>query len=207
MIPTHANKSGTRYRYYVSQTLIKQQRTEADAGWRIPAADLERLVEGRLTAFLASQTDMFDAIETSIDAIDEQKRLIEQAAACDKTSILTLTIAATLKRSGLADIFAIYTVAPKRPPDRSLLRLIAQAARYREIVLKGQGKPIKTLAAEAGVSPSYFTRVFRLSFLAPDIVRAILQGRQPEAFTAKRLSLDIKLVPGCTEQLNQLGMT
>ena len=73
--------------------------------------------------------------------------------------------------------------------------------------MKGQGKTIKTLAAEAGVSPSYFTRIFRLSFLAPDIVRAILQGRQPETLTAKRLSLDIKLAPSWTEQLNQLGMT
>jgi hypothetical protein len=37
------------------------------------------------------------------------------------------------------------------------------------------------------VSPSYFSRVFRLSFLAPDITKAILQGRHPAEFSAIKL--------------------
>lgn len=45
--------------------------------------------------------------------------------------------------------------------------------------MNSNGKPIQDLAAEVGVSPSYFTRVLRLSFLAPEITRAIIQGRQP----------------------------
>ena len=35
------------------------------------------------------------------------------------------------------------------------------------------------LAEREGVSPSYFTRLVRLSYLAPDITQAILDGRQP----------------------------
>jgi hypothetical protein len=37
------------------------------------------------------------------------------------------------------------------------------------------------------VSPSYFSRVFRLSFLAPDITKAILKGRHPAEFSAIKL--------------------
>jgi DNA invertase Pin-like site-specific DNA recombinase len=48
MTPTHANKKGTRYRYYVSQNLITRGRsTGSDSGRRIPAGDIEALVADR----------------------------------------------------------------------------------------------------------------------------------------------------------------
>jgi hypothetical protein len=37
------------------------------------------------------------------------------------------------------------------------------------------------------VSPSYFTRLVRLSYLAPDITEAILDGRHPRDLTAALL--------------------
>ncbi len=51
--PTHANKKGSRYRYYVSQPLIKRGWLRAsEAACRVPAADLETLVEDRICALL-----------------------------------------------------------------------------------------------------------------------------------------------------------
>ena len=48
MSPTHANKKGTRYRYYMSQSLIKRGRPKiSTTGCRVPAADLEAVVENR----------------------------------------------------------------------------------------------------------------------------------------------------------------
>ena len=44
MTPSHAVKKGTRYRYYVSRSLITKDRTENSAGLRIPAAEIEQLV-------------------------------------------------------------------------------------------------------------------------------------------------------------------
>jgi site-specific DNA recombinase len=49
------------------------------------------------------------------------------------------------------------------------------------------------LAKREGVSPSYFTRLVRLSYLAPDITRAIRDGRQPPALTADKLLLHSRL--------------
>ena len=40
---------------------------------------------------------------------------------------------------------------------------------------------------------SYFTRVLRLSFLAHDIVRAILHDRHPITLTAKRLANELRI--------------
>ena len=56
------------------------------------------------------------------------------------------------------------------------------------------------LAGAAGVSPSYFTRLLKLSYLAPDLVQAILAGRHPLALTAKRLSLDSALPKAWSDQ-------
>jgi len=62
MSPTHSNKHGTRYRYYVSQSLIKRGRPKASgSACRVPAADLEAIVEGRICAFLWDQAAIFSA--------------------------------------------------------------------------------------------------------------------------------------------------
>lgn len=44
LIPSHANKRGVRYRYYVSHHLIKGPKDQAKRGWRLPAVELERSV-------------------------------------------------------------------------------------------------------------------------------------------------------------------
>jgi site-specific DNA recombinase len=48
MTPSHAVKKGTRYRYYVSRSLITKDRTDDSAGLRIPAAEIEQLVSDRV---------------------------------------------------------------------------------------------------------------------------------------------------------------
>ncbi len=74
-----------------------------------------------------------------------------------------------------------------------MLRLLAQAYRYREMVLNARGRTMLDLACEAGVGRPYFSRVVRLGFLAPDVVKAILRDCHPPELTAKRLSLHTKL--------------
>ncbi|MBV9755891.1 MAG: AraC family transcriptional regulator [Alphaproteobacteria bacterium] len=91
-----------------------------------------------------------------------------------------------------------------REPDRSLIRLLGQAARFSEMVMTANGKTMGQLAAEAGVNASYFSRVFRLGFLAPDITIAILRGRQPPALTAQVLIRHGRLAPSWPEQRSQL---
>lgn len=44
MSPTHANKKGKRYRYYTSQAVTKQRKSDAGSITRIPAHDIEVLV-------------------------------------------------------------------------------------------------------------------------------------------------------------------
>jgi len=88
----------------------------------------------------------------------------------------------------------------RRQPDHSLYRLLARAYRYNDMVMRSSGKTISQLAADAGVVRSYFTRILRLSFLAPEIVKAILRDRHPIELTAKRLANELHLPIAWDEQ-------
>ncbi len=52
MRPSHANKKGRRYRYYVSEALIDDGVAHGARGWRIPAAELETAVARAVAAKL-----------------------------------------------------------------------------------------------------------------------------------------------------------
>ena len=80
MIPSHANKKGTRYRYYVSRGLVRGRRTDAPRGRRVPAGDLEALVEKRVCHFLASEVEVFDAIETWVTDVSDRLEIAAGAA-------------------------------------------------------------------------------------------------------------------------------
>ena len=62
LTPSHAVKKGTRYRYYVSTSLITGAAKDQSKGRRIPAANLETLVITRLRTFLADQGAILDAV-------------------------------------------------------------------------------------------------------------------------------------------------
>ena len=76
LTPTHAVKKGTRYRYYVSKSLITGAAKDHSQGRRIPAGNLENLVIGRLRAFLADEGAVLSAISDVEQNGAQQKRLI-----------------------------------------------------------------------------------------------------------------------------------
>ncbi len=132
---------------------------------------------------------------------------IDQSAA-DVEPTLDLSVSARLKRVGMETKLLIDGAGGglRRKPDHGMPRLLAQAHRYREMMLKAQGSTIRDLAQEAGVGRSYFCRVVRLGFLAPDVVTAVLRDRHPLELTAKRLTLHIKLPNAWDDQISALGI-
>ena len=53
---------------------------------------------------------------------------------------------------------------------------------------------------------SYFTRILRLSFLAPEVVKTILRDRHPLELTAKKLAGDTRLPIAWEEQRARFGI-
>ena len=74
MTPTHANKKGVRYRYYVSHALLQGQASQAGSVARISAPDVEALIVNRLRA--------------SRDAGDDasEREIIEKSQPSDRMS-------------------------------------------------------------------------------------------------------------------------
>jgi site-specific DNA recombinase len=54
MSPTHSNKLGVRYRYYVSHALLQQRKAEAGGVVRVPAPEIESLVLDGVCRHLAA---------------------------------------------------------------------------------------------------------------------------------------------------------
>ncbi|MEP3046353.1 MAG: hypothetical protein ABJL55_01030 [Roseibium sp.] len=77
------------------------------------------------------------------------------------------------------DNFAASSAAPK---DQTLIRNIKAANRWYQAVQKGQS--FTEIANREGTSANTVQRVISLAFLAPDIVRDILRGKQPVALTS-----------------------
>jgi hypothetical protein len=83
----------------------------------------------------------------------------------------------------------------------------APARQFNVTLAEGQGVPFAALAQRKGVSRSYFTRLVRLSYLAPDLTQAILDGRQPRDLTAEKLLEHSRLPLAWHEQRATLGFT
>ena len=90
-------------------------------------------------------------------------------------------------------------------PDARLIKLLIRARRFNATLIGSGGVPFAPLAEREGVSRSYFTRLVRLSYLAPDITQAILDGRQPRDLTADKLLAHSRLPLAWDEQRAVLG--
>ena len=75
----------------------------------------------------------------------------------------------------------------QRRTDNTLIKALARAFRWKKMLESGEFTTINELAEHEGIAPSYMTRVMRLTLLAPDIVEAILDGRQGPEVTLGRL--------------------
>src|SRR2546421_10504332 len=92
-------------------------------------------------------------------------------------------------------------------PDARLIKLLLKARRFNATLLDSDDVPFAALAEREGVSPSYFTRLLRLSYLAPDILQAILDGYQPPDLSADKLLAHSRLPLAWHEQRAVLGFT
>jgi hypothetical protein len=70
--------------------------------------------------------------------------------------------------------------------DSALLKALARGFRWRKLLETGDFATIEEIAASERINPSYVSRVLRMTLLAPEIVEAILAGKQPEGLTMAR---------------------
>jgi hypothetical protein len=76
---------------------------------------------------------------------------------------------------------------PAATIDSSMIKAIARAFRWQKLLENGTYSCLDDIAKSEKICASFISRVVRLSLLAPDIVDAILDGRQPAHLTLKTL--------------------
>ena len=91
------------------------------------------------------------------------------------------------------------------PANPVLVRLLVRAHRIRERMLNERNLTLDDIAESEGIGSGYTTRLFRISLLAPSIVSAILNGRQPLELNARRLLEDTRFPLDWNEQRQRLG--
>ena len=88
--------------------------------------------------------------------------------------------------------------------DPALVKALARAFRYQRLLDEGRYASISEMAAAERIERGYLGSLLRLTLLAPDIVEAILDGRQPEGAT---LPLLLKPMPAAwSQQRTALGL-
>jgi site-specific DNA recombinase len=266
LTPTHAVKKGTRYRYYVSTSLIIGAAKNRSMGRRIPAANLETLVITKLQTFLADQGAILDAIRDEYADGAGQRRLIDRGRQIaeelgtlepdqtrammttllsrvdvrsnrveinirrarlvellgtqsidpttqrkrlgnDPEDVLTLTVRARLQRVGREMRMLVENTDDQTTADPGLLRIVARAHDIQARLMQNTDLTVHVIASQERVSANYVYRLLRLPSLAPDIITAIINGKNPPQLTAKKLMRLTPQIPvDWAEQRKLLGI-
>ncbi len=209
LTPSHAQKCKKRYRYYISQKLVTgvTQADEKQRTWRIPALALEGAIAGAVQKRIgllsaAANIQNFPGTESAIPDAREALEIVEQVRIapgrltinlnakrtqklvgaeleCDPDD-LTLELPFSERRRGVEMKIIVGEGAAN--VDQILVENIALANQwYRQLK---DGQSYGAIAAQAGTSKRRVQQLIDLAFLAPDIVRDIVNGTQPVALTS-----------------------
>lgn len=103
----------------------------------------------------------------------------------DDSGTVTVRVPISIRRRGGRKIILApngsktHRPAQRRRVDDALVKAIARAFRWREMLERGSHATITEIAAAERINQSYVCRILRLTLLAPEIIEAILNGRQP----------------------------
>lgn len=252
LTPSHAVKAGKRYRYYVSNNLITGPRAAAPRGRRVPASDIETLVEKTIKDFLSSGTAVLEALSAiGVEQMPKQQILSgaadlargwEQRSPAERRALIrgivsrvviqpehidveidrlqvfdaltqpgkpearrrgeigsgqdpiVLKVDAALKRAGQG-MRLVVRAATAQAPNTTLINLFVKAFDVREKIFNGTGESIEASARRIKTNANYITALLRISFLAPDIVAAVLDGRHPTTLTARNFITKTHTLP------------
>ena len=99
-----------------------------------------------------------------------------------------------------------FTIPPDdrsdEEPDDVLLRLVAHARAAENLIVGGKPAP-----CVSNYSKAHLQRLLRLAWLAPDILKAIVEGKQPVTLTGRRLLRAARIPLEWAEQRRMLGFT
>jgi DNA invertase Pin-like site-specific DNA recombinase len=199
MSPNHTTRKGRCYRYYRSRTDGPAAKATP---WSVPAGDLDGLVLTQLRRRLdlesvptslrlpntACGSEQREAISAHVKRIEihADKVVIQFTDGAQPDEVI---IRACIVRRGKETRLAVPPEegAPHRR-DPALIKLVVNAHRAREALAGAGERSVAEVAGSLGYTRDYYGVLLRIAYLAPDIVAAILDGRQPAQLNRQKLA-------------------
>jgi site-specific DNA recombinase len=213
MIPTHATKAGVRYRYYASTSVLHGEARTASAGSvsRIPAADVEDTVVKSLKQYLAANQGNATTSAESLGDREAIAELVIGIVVHRDRLIITLKSENADEESDSSD-FRSLAIPWQKPPSRRsrqillphnalrsevrpeqfqrrarLVSTIARGRQWLDDVVSGRVSTVAELCARENCSVRQVNMTISLAFLAPNLVKAAVEGRLPRGLGIERL--------------------
>lgn len=136
--------------------------------------------------------------------------MIARPKVTDGERSVTVRVPISIRRRGgrkliLAPSGANVPTAPVcRHVDNAMVKAVARAFRWRKMLEGGEYGTVREIATAEKINESYVGRVLRLTLLAPDVVEAILRGRQPAGLQLESLMRQFPV--NWTEQRAAFGL-
>ena len=108
------------------------------------------------------------------------------------TDVISIEIPMAFKKRGGRKVIVLPDGSHGHPVpaatiDNTMIKSIARAFRWQKLLESGTYTCLDDIARSEKIGASFVSRYYRLVLLAPDIVEAILDGRQPAELTVKVL--------------------
>lgn len=201
MTPVSTHKGTRRHRYYVTRLKPGENKRLA---WRVPAGELDSAVMAAVCNSLRSHERPCDAGQLLSDRdladelpdfpIPEQRKLFIGLGMKVQLGEAELTLSIggeaqpvvglplRMVRRGSELKVVLGSGETQRTPDPVLVKLVALAMSARKSLFASEPDQLTS-----HYSKRHLWQLLRISFLAPDIVTAIVEGRQPPSLTGRRL--------------------
>jgi site-specific DNA recombinase len=212
MNPTWAKKGSKRWCYYVSQAAQQGDKSKAASTLRVPAADVEKLVVeavGKLAPDSASPADVRNLIDRVVISYATIRiHLSEVADERDGARILTLpwTRPSPYRKREIIQGADDAKICGRPMPAIAraiLIEALREAHRWLDELLSDACPTLESLASREGRTVRSIRMALSLGFLAPEIVKAAVEGHLPRGFGLKRL---VDLPMAWPDQWRTLGL-
>jgi site-specific DNA recombinase len=211
MSPTHSNKRGARYRYYVSHALLRNRKETAGSITRVPAPEIEKLVLEGVRMHLSSPKSQNlvsdnDLIAHQVDRVTVTPQVVQvllsegspgskeaghddPAAGAPPALALTLpwTAGSFVAVKGIVHEPAANSAIRSQNRD-ALLGAIAKAREWIDNLRRGRAASLTEIGAHEGLGERQVRLLASLAFVAPPIVAAIADATAPADVTVTSLA-------------------
>ena len=203
MSPTHARKGSTKYRYYISAALVQGEPDQAGTVSRIPANEIEAVIADAVRKHLGQREggdgaalirDHVARIEVRSDRLiielaDTKAAVPKRKRGPERIEVPWRKTSRARRREILVPVsMQAQTVRPVRSETRALLvASIAQGRRWLDELISDPETSVDGIAAREGCSARKVNMTISLVFLAPDLVKAAIEGRLPHSMGVTRL--------------------